>query len=150
MEDVARVFPARLRRPALAALVLAVALAACSSTGGRITVADAWVRAVPAAGQPSAAYFVIRNDGDADALMSVSSPAAGMAGLHQTTTTGGMTGMQEIPKIDVPAHASVSLAEGGYHVMLMDLAAPLAAGATVELDLQFQHAGRIVVKAAVR
>ena len=143
-------FPAKLRRSALAALFLAVAVAACSNAGARITIADAWVRAVPAAGQPSAAYFVIRNDGDADTLMSVSSPAAGMAGLHQTTTAGGMTGMQEISQIEVPARSSVPLAEGGFHVMLMDLAAPLAAGSTVELDLVFQHAGRIVVQAAVR
>jgi hypothetical protein len=117
-----------------------------------LTVGDAWVRAAPTTGGPTGAYLVIVNPaGQADALISVSSPAAGMVQMHQTTTDmNGMTGMSEIPRLDVPAGATVRLAPGGYHLMMMGLKAPLAVGATVELDLVFEHAGKVVVQAAVR
>jgi copper(I)-binding protein len=135
----------------VAILSIAVSLVACAGSPGLLKVSDAWVRAVADVGQPSAAYLVIANGtGAADALLSVSTPAAGMAGLHETMTSGGMTSMTEIPRIDVPAGSTVQLAPGGRHVMLMQLSAPLVAGAKVELDLVFEHAGRVVVQAEVR
>jgi len=151
-------FPARCgRRGAQAVLLLTLLLtiASCTTgaagTPGRVTVTGAWVRAAAVAGQTTAAYFTIANATTiGDALLSVSTPAAGMAQIHETTMSSGMMGMHEVPRVDVPAGGTVQFAPGGYHVMLMSLAAPLDAGASVELTLAFEHAGKVVIKAEVR
>lgn len=62
----------------------------------------------------------------------------------------GMMGMREVDEIPVPAGGTVALEPGGYHVMLIDLAAPLEVGTTFELTLEFAKAGTIVVEAEVR
>jgi copper(I)-binding protein len=63
---------------------------------------------------------------------------------------GGMMTMQEVDEIPVPAGETVSLEPGGYHVMLLDLVAPLEAGDTIEVTLTFAEAGEVVVEAEVR
>jgi hypothetical protein len=44
------------------------------------------------------------------------------------------------PGLDLPAGKTVELKPGGYHVMLMDLKAPLAKDSTVPLTLVFKDA----------
>ena len=61
----------------------------------------------------------------------------------------GMT-MQEVDGIDIPADESVALEPGGFHVMMLDLAAPLEAGETFEITLTFEIAGERTVTAEVR
>jgi copper(I)-binding protein len=58
--------------------------------------------------------------------------------------------MQEVAQIDVPAGGSVELKPGGYHVMLMKLAAPIAAGDSVPVTLTFERAGEVQVDAVAR
>jgi copper(I)-binding protein len=74
------------------------------------------------------------------------------AGMPSDTTAmgGGMMTMRPVERIDVPAGETVALEPGGYHVMLLDLAAPLEVGATVEVTLTFESAGTQVVTADVR
>jgi len=136
-----------------AGLVLALLLASCSSsTAAAPTVTDAWVR--PSTGMQGAvaAYFTITNStGRDDALLSASSPIAKTVELHETSTdASGMTGMQPIDRVAVASGATVTLAPGGMHVMLMDLTQALPTGGTVELDLVFEHGGKVVVQAEVR
>lgn len=139
---------------ALVSLVASVALvvAACSSgTTKSLAVSGAWARAQADTTKSSAAYLVISNPTDqADALMSASSPGA-MVEMHETSTdASGMTGMHPVDKIEVPAGGEVKLQPGGFHLMLMSLTKPLAVGDKLEIDLVFEHAGRIVVQAEVR
>jgi copper(I)-binding protein len=157
--------PARVRgslaSTALVAVLVAV-LAACggggagptSSPGGglSIVVSDAWVRAPTGVGTLTAGYFTITNTGAAaDTLLGVTSPAASSAMVHLSTTSpDGMTAMLPAPRVDVPAGGTVRFEPGGYHVMLEGVAAGLASGATIELDLQFEHAGRVAVQASIR
>ena len=136
-------------------LAVALVLVACgpgaSASAAIITIGDAWARPAPAGGQ-SAAYLTIANTGAAaDALLSVSSPVADMVGLHQTSTdAAGVTGMRPVARLEIPAGGSALLEPGGYHVMLMGLTGELAVGKTIELDLTFEHAGRVVVTATIR
>lgn len=134
----------------LAASLLAIA--ACGSAAARPTISDAWVRATTAGADTSAAYLVIANPGSvADTLLSASSPAATSVELHQTSTdSSGMTGMAPMANLAIPAGGSVTLAPGGAHLMIMGLHQPLVAGGAIEVDLVFEHAGTIVVQAAVR
>ncbi len=153
----------RARIPALALVIgLVVVLGGCSSSGasvspatstaaGGIAVSDAWARAAAQDGT-SAAYLTIANGGStSDRLLSVSTPAAGSAQLHETMSDpSGMTGMQPVDGIDIPAGGQVQLKPGGYHIMLMELTKALAAGEAIQLTLVFQKAGPVVVTAEIR
>ncbi len=66
---------------------------------------------------------------------------------------GGMSGtmtMQEVARVEVPAGETVAFEPGGYHVMLLDLAEPLVAGDTFEMELTFEKAGTVTVEVEVR
>lgn len=132
-------------------------LAACSGSGGAPTsgsaptIDQAWVRPAPA-GAETAAYFTITGAvGQADALLSASSPGGTMVELHEVSTdTTGMTGMHPIARLDIPAGGTVRLEPGGFHLMITGLTSELAVGGTLELDLVFEHAGTVKVQAEIR
>lgn len=117
---------------------------------GPIVVSGAWTRPT-AAGMPmGVAYFVVRNTGSsADTLVAASTPAAARVEFHQTTFAGGMARMRPLREIVVPAGATVAVAPGGIHLMLVDLRAPLAAGTRVPLELEFRTAGKVEILLAV-
>ena len=118
---------------------------------GSIVVSDAWTRPTAAGLTVGVAYFVVRNNGAAaDAIVSASSPAAAQVEMHLTTLADGMARMRPLREIAVPARGKVAVAPGGIHLMLVDLAAPLAAGTYVPLVLQFRKAGRIEIRLAVQ
>jgi periplasmic copper chaperone A len=133
-------------------VLAALIVTGCTAATPKLTVSGAWVRSVAAAGQPTAAYLVISNgSGQPDTLVSASSPDAATVELHETTTdSSGMTGMQHIDKLAIPAEGEVALQPGGHHLMIMGLSRPLTAGGRLELDLVFEKAGKVAVMAEVR
>ena len=75
-----------------------------------------------------------------------------MADSPSTTMADGgdsMT-MKEVDSIELPAGEAVKLEPGGYHIMLMDLVAPLEVGQSIEVTLTFEKAGEQTVTAEVR
>ncbi len=68
-------------------------------------------------------------------LLSVSSPVAGVAEIHEMAMQGDMMRMRAVPALELPAGKAVELKPGGYHLMLMDLKNQLKAGETVPLTL---------------
>jgi len=109
-----------------------------------------YARPTPPGARTGGAYFTIRNAGHAgDRLLRVSSHVAASAELHAMQMDGNLMKMRALPSLDIPAGATVTLASGGYHVMLVGLAHPLAAGSHVPLTLTFEKAGSIDVSAAV-
>lgn len=73
-----------------------------------------------------------------------------MGGTDSTAMPGEqMMTMQPIDRLPVPAGDTVVLEPGGYHIMLLDLAAPLEVGSTVEVTLSFEVSGQRVVTATV-
>ncbi len=154
-----RSFRPSLRSVGLALLALVSAAVVISGCGAGAspspapgpTIADAWVRAPAGVDQPVAAYLTIHNPGDApDVLVGVESPVALTCQLHETAMdSGGMTGMHEVHDLEIPAHGTVRLEPGGYHLMLTGVG-PLTTGASVELRLSFRNAGTVVVEAQVR
>ncbi len=135
--------------PAVVATIVAVA--ACSAATPAPSVAQAWARPAQAGGN-SAAYLTITGAaGQADALLSASSPGAGMVQLHEATTdASGMMGMHQIDRLEIPAGGKVTLEPGGHHLMIMGVTSELAVGGKLELDLVFEHAGKVVVQADIR
>lgn len=127
-------------------------IAALEAAAGPITVTDAWVRATPMTSMASAAYFTIRNAGTADdALVAVTTPAAGSAQAHETTTdASGQMAMSPVAAVTIPAGGEVAFAPGGYHVMLSGLTGPLDPGEAIDLTLAFASGRTVTVRAEAR
>jgi copper(I)-binding protein len=141
----------------LLTLVVAIAVAACGSSGaspssGALTVTDAWARPSTGMAMAGAAYLTITNGtGVDDALLKVATPAAANPELHETTAgESGMMAMHPVDRIAVPAGQTVKLEPGGYHIMLINLTGDLKAGDTIQLTLTFEKAGDVTVTAEVR
>jgi copper(I)-binding protein len=141
----------------IGAIVLAAGLAGCGTastptpSAATLTIEGAWVRPPLGADRPAAGYLSITNPGGvADALIGVTSPIAMSCEIHETSMdSSGMTGMHPIDRLEIPAGGAVKLEPGGYHLMLMETEI-LTVGSTVELRLEFEKAGTVVVQAEVR
>jgi hypothetical protein len=118
-------------------LATLLALAALDAAGQALVVEDAWVRAMPPAQRMTAAYMTLRNTGDAPVVVeSVRSEGAAEASLHATRRDGDRVRMEAIDKLTVDPGATVELAPGAMHVMIMGMAHMPAVGETRELCLQ--------------
>ena len=136
---------------ALVALLACVWLAApARAQAPPLTVADAWVRAAPGA-EVAAAYMTLHNEGTRPLrIVAVRSGVASQAMIHETRLENGQSVMRAHEPLDVAAGATVKLAPGGLHVMLTELAHPLAVGEQVPLELLLEGGARIAVSARVR
>ena len=119
---------------ATAALLLAAGLAQA-----QIQVEGAWARA-SVQGLKATGAFMKLTAKDGAKLVGASSPAAGVTEVHEMKMEGDVMKMRAVTGLDLPAGQAVELKPGGYHVMLMDLKAPLAKGSTVPVTLTFKNA----------
>ena len=104
-----------------------------------VKVEGAWARAtVP--GQMGPGAFMSLTAKEGTTLIGVSSPIAGVAEVHEMKMEGDIMKMRAMPVLDLPAGKKVDLKPGGFHVMLMDLKAPLAKDSTVPMTLLFKNA----------
>jgi len=105
-----------------------------------VDVQGAWIRpTVP--GQSGTGAFMKLNAPSGAKLVSVSTPAAGVAEVHEMKMDGDTMRMRAVQGgLDLPPRQVVELKPSGYHVMLMDLKQPMAKGATVPMTLRFVDA----------
>lgn len=143
-----------LMRRILFELIVAVALtlaAILASVGGasaaEIMVTEAFARASATPGaKAGAAYVSLMNHGaEADRLVAVSTPVAGMASLHQSVEENGVMKMPELGATDIAPMGTLEMKPGGIHVMLMDLKTPLKKGDTITITFTFEKAGKVEV-----
>ena len=129
----------------LLALSTAAAIAADVKTGD-LTVQNAFARATPKGAQVGSGYLTIRNDGaTADRLTNVAVDFA-TAQMHEMKTNNGVMEMREVTGgLEIPAHATVKLAPGGYHLMFVNMKHPLVKGETVKATLAFERAGQVTL-----
>ena len=113
------------------------------------TVTDAWVRATPPGATTAAAYLTITNAGAADRLLGAATSAARAVEIHTHVVDGGLHRMVRVEDLTLPAGEAVRLEPGGLHLMLVDLATPLAAATTVALSLRFANAGTLELEVPV-
>jgi hypothetical protein len=87
---------------------------------------------------------------EATKLVSLSSPAASTAEVHEMKMDGDVMKMRAVQGgLNLPAGKAVELKPGGYHIMLMDLKAPLVKDSTVALTLVFKDAKGVETKTEV-
>ena len=134
-------------------LVFAVAAAATTGAQAQVTASGAWVRGTVPGQTASGAYMQLKS-ADGATLVGVESPAAGIVEIHEMRMEGDTMRMRAVEKLDLPAGRAVELKPGGYHMMLMDLKAPLKKGEMVPIKLKVRNkSGQtqdIEVKAEVR
>jgi len=114
-----------------------------------IQIVDAWARATPPGVENGAVYCKIQNRGGADRLVGARSSAARTVEIHESVARDGVVEMHRVDALPLDPGASVDLAPGGTHVMLVGLAAPLVAGAKIELSIVFATAGVVTVEVPV-
>ena len=138
----------------LAALLLPACFAnAHEYKVGELEIAHPWSQELPPNAPTVAAYFVIDNEGKtADRLLSVDTPIAGEAQLHEHVMQGDMMKMQHVPNVEVPAGDEVTFAPMAYHVMLLDLKdrSLLTDGKRFPMTLHFEKSGDVTVEVAVQ
>ncbi|HMN76317.1 MAG TPA: copper chaperone PCu(A)C [Burkholderiaceae bacterium] len=115
-------------------LILAAFAVSSPWTLAQTTVSEPWVRATVAQQKASGAFMSITS-AHGGKLVSVASPVAGVAEVHEMAMSGNVMKMHAIPALALPAGQPVKLEPGGYHVMLMDLKQQLKEGEVVALTL---------------
>jgi copper(I)-binding protein len=103
----------------------------------QIQASGAWIRILPGA-LPAGAYVQLQNHGAQPArLIGASSTSYAQVMLHRSNSSGGISTMDAVDALEIPAHGQAALAPGGYHMMLMQPTAPVHPGDTVTLRLKF-------------
>lgn len=106
-----------------------------------VKVEDAWVRGTVATQKSTGAFMRLTPSAQAR-LVAVSSPAAGVAEIHEMSMENDVMKMRQIGGLDLTANRSTELKPGGFHIMLMDLKAPLKGGDVVPMTLTFEDAAK--------
>ena len=145
-----------MKRRHLLILSSAVALvglpaAAHDYTLGSLKIGNPWARATPPTAPSGGGFLTVNNTGTtADRLVSATSPAAGQIQIHEMKMDGTIMRMRELENgLEIPPGATVALAPGGFHLMMMGLKAPLKEATRVPVTLVFEKAGKIDVDYAV-
>ncbi|MDX1609285.1 MAG: copper chaperone PCu(A)C [Halofilum sp. (in: g-proteobacteria)] len=119
---------------------------------GPLRIEQPWSRATAPGAQVGVGYFVLVNEGETDArLVAAAAPVAGRVTLHRSVEADGVARMEhQRDGVVVPAGGRLAFQPGGYHLMLMQLARPLAEGDRVPLTLEFEQAGTVAVELEVK
>lgn len=108
---------------------------------------NVWIAEAPPGTRVMAAYMDIKNT--SDETHRIKSPQSGdfnKIEFHRTFHKNGMARMQHQPEIVIPAHSTLRLEPGGYHMMLFNPARKLKAGdqSTFSFRLESNHNIQVV------
>ncbi|MBZ0332415.1 copper chaperone PCu(A)C [Halomonas sp. ANAO-440] len=88
---------------------------------------------------------------DPDVLVEASTPVSATVELHDMAMDGSTMRMFPVPQIEVPASTLLTMRPGGgYHLMLLDLVAPLREGDSFPMTLTFAERGEIDIHVRVQ
>ena len=134
---------------ALTALVAPLALVSCAEPLP-LYVDQAWIRPNPNGQGPAAGYLVIHGGEAAVRLLRVTSDAAMRIEMHQSVTQDGMTTMEKIDSLDVPAKEKVTFEPGGKHLMIFNINPAAIQAGKLTMTLLFSNDDRLIVDAQIR
>jgi copper(I)-binding protein len=118
-------------------VVMTAAGAAAPAAAPTLTVANAWIRWLPAQ-LPAAGYATLRNLGAQPlTLIGASTPDYGAVMIHESRNRAGVEEMLPVETILVKPQAEIAFAPGGYHLMLMKPKRALQPGDRVLLTFHF-------------
>ena len=116
-----------------------------------VAVSGGWARETAQGQQDGGGFLTITNNtATPDRLVGTSSSVAAQTQVHSITMDHGIMRMRQVVGgLVIPAHGTLELKPGGYHIMLIGLRHPLRAGETVKLVLRFEQAGAVPARLAV-
>jgi copper(I)-binding protein len=115
-----------------------------------LDITGAWFRALPGK-LPAGGYFIAQNNTRRDiAITDARSEACGMLMMHQSSNKGGMSGMDMVDKVSVPAGAKIAFAPGGYHLMCESPTPKMKIGARVPVLLSLSDGTAVAVAFTVK
>jgi copper(I)-binding protein len=136
-----------MRKTVIAAALVLVAPAAWAQT---VTVEHPWARATAPAAEAGAAYGTLTVTGGTDRLTGASSPVAAQVAVHENVHDAGVMRMRPVEGgIALEPGKPLTLAPGGYHLMLEGLRQPLKPGETFPMTLTFAKAPPVTVTVPV-
>jgi copper(I)-binding protein len=118
---------------------------------GPLEIAHPWTRATPKGATVAGGYLKVTNTGTApDRLIGGSNAAAGRLEIHEMKLVDNVMQMRPLPAgLEIKPGQTVELKPGSYHLMFMQLKAPLEPGKSVKGTLVFEKAGTIEVEYTV-
>ena len=142
--------------PFRAAAILALALAAAPALAhdykaGALSIGHPWARATPNGAKVGGGYLTVTNTGtEPDRLVGATLNGADHVEIHSMTMEGSVMKMAPVPDgLALAPGATVTLSPGGFHMMFVDLKAPLKKGERIAGTLRFEKAGTVPVEFAV-
>ena len=107
-------------------------------SAAQVQVENAWVQLAPPTATVNAAYMqIINSHVQPQTIVGLSADCCTMVMLHQTRQDGDKVSMEHLDRLIIPAQASVHLAPGGMHIMLMGVQQELSLGRKVRMTLRF-------------
>ncbi len=115
---------------------------------GPIKIEQPWTRATPGGAKVAGGFMKITNTGTTpDRLVSATADVSGVVELHEMKMVEGVMKMRALGNgIELKPGQSVDLKPGGYHVMFIDLKAPIVKDKPVKARLTFEKAGELEVE----
>jgi periplasmic copper chaperone A len=136
-------------RMAAAAVLAALVVTGCAAgASSPIHVAAAYVPA-PTTPGTTVAYLQIRNNGQADRLISAQTSVGGKVQLRAPgARRAGVLTMRTVPDIPIPANSMTRLNPDSYHLLITGAGA-MPDGKDITLRLTFANAGTVTILAMV-
>jgi len=130
--------------------VVALLMVSTAAQAAPFDVTGAWFRALPGK-LPAGGYFTAQNNSRGDvAITGANSDACGMLMIHQSSNKGGMSSMDMVERVNVPAGGNIAFAPGGYHLMCTDPKPAMKPGAKVPVVLHLSDGSAVAVGFAVK
>ncbi|HSI40996.1 MAG TPA: copper chaperone PCu(A)C [Xanthobacteraceae bacterium] len=144
-------FAARAAHIAAVLALFAAPAAAHEFKVGPLDIAHPWARMTPAGAQVGGGYLTVTNHGTApDRLTGATAEVAERVEIHEMAVKDGIMTMRMLTDgVEVPPGATVALAPGGLHMMLLGLKRPLVQGQRFKGTLSFAQAGTVAVEFAI-
>ncbi|MEO9808558.1 MAG: copper chaperone PCu(A)C [Nitratireductor sp.] len=136
----------------LTAGLLSTAVQAHEFSRGDIRIDHPWSRITPSVAPVAGAYLTVINSGtEADRLTGGSTPIAERIEIHRMTMENGIARMRPLPDgVEIAPGASVELAPGGIHLMLIKPSRQLVEGDRFKARLDFAKGGAVDVEFVVQ
>src|SRR5689334_9271561 len=127
--------------------LLAAPVRADDVKAGDLVVSQAWSRATPGGAKTGGGFVTIENKGSSpDRLIGASGEVAGKIEVHEMAVKNGVMTMRPVENgLTIEPGKTVTFAPGGYHLMMLDLKAPLKQGDKLPITLEFEKAGKVAV-----
>ena len=128
------------------------ATTACQQdTGPAIAITDVRIIAAVPGSSAGVAYMTIANNSEtAMVINSVRSPQFDRVEMHETTIDDqGVSRMNRLEQVEIPAESTGEFRPGGKHLMLMDARPDTAAGSPVTLEIEYGE-GLLLVSATLQ